>query len=242
MELKGQEDDLADLAHWTTGNPVKVTGVNGHYELLMPFAVVGFDYKTVKVHAEQYVAALNGLGAVFERAFRKVELIPGMYSVDEHGARHDVVVSLVGVESARVRVGRINALVDGKTGPDPTLGMAEPYLKVAVASSDIDAALRLLGRGDPTWSELYVVFELAKAASGDELVAKGWASENELTRFGHTANNYTALGLQARHGPSRHLPPRNPMTYDEALELMRATVAAWLRDEVNKPLRAGIST
>lgn len=230
-ELSGDEADLEDLVHWTRGNKIAVRKLKLHYELVMPFDDVGLDYKTVKLLAAEYLAALNGIGAVQEPAFQAVSLIPGLNTIEADGTRRDVIVTVIGSESRRGRTGKITVRVDGQVEPDPSEGMAGKQVTLALANKDLEAALQLLGRGSPTWSELYVVYELANTACSGRIEKSDWASAKELIRFRRTVNNYRTLGLQARHGPSNDEPPSNPMDHQDAIGLLRQVVGAWLRSE-----------
>lgn len=64
-------------------------------------------------------------------------------------------------------------------------------------------ALTLVGRPSPSWSELYLIFELVEANVGGRMFADGWIGRTEANLFTRTANSYTALGMAGRHGKDR---------------------------------------
>jgi len=80
------------------------------------------------------------------------------------------------------------------------------------------------------WSELFVVYELVKSnARGGQMFKLGWIRKADEKRFRITANSRTALGRDARHGRDSGQTPSNPMTQPEAITIIRALAAGWLR-------------
>jgi hypothetical protein len=92
-------------------------------------------------------------------------------------------------------------------------------------------AIATLGREDVRWHDLYHVFEIVRAEVGDEICAQGWATKADVNRFKHTANDRGTIGREARHGHRRWNPPANPMTFDEARNLIHGIVRSWLRSK-----------
>jgi hypothetical protein len=69
---------------------------------------------------------------------------------------------------------------------------------------------------DETDAELGPRIKAAGKKQGEKVVvARGWASQAQLDRFGHTAHDATA-GDAARHGVQRNKPPANLMSLAEA--------------------------
>jgi hypothetical protein len=64
-------------------------------------------------------------------------------------------------------------------------------------------ALVIIGRPNLTWSELYLLFELVQAEVGGEMFDLGWISRRDADLFTHTANNYSALRSNGRHGKDK---------------------------------------
>jgi hypothetical protein len=57
----------------------------------------------------------------------------------------------------------------------------------------------------------------------------GWISRNDADLFAHTANSYSTLRSDGRHGKDIGGPPVNPMQHGIALTLVCGLVVAWLR-------------
>lgn len=73
---------------------------------------------------------------------------------------------------------------------------------------------------------LYRVYEIVKTRA--DIVANGWASENDLSRFTHTANHPALGGPDARHArlPSSTQP--RSVSLGEAIALIECVLTAWL--------------
>jgi hypothetical protein len=237
MELTGHTLDLEDLKHWTADNPISVVKAEKRYDLVMPFGVVGTYHEEVRKRAGTYMVALNGIGAVFGDAYAGVELSGGMYTIDETGQRRDAFLQIQGA-SMRIRGGRVSLAVNGQSMSDPTRGLAAPFLAVAEGTTAARDALQIIGRPLPSWSELYVAYELDEANSGGgEMIKAGWIGEDELNLFRRTVNNYNTLGVHARHAKSEWVAPANPMTHPQAVALIRRLVGAWLKCQIGNHRR-----
>jgi len=89
-------------------------------------------------------------------------------------------------------------------------------------------ALRLRNADNLDWVDLYRLYELIENDVGRPMHQLGWASRSELDRFARTANSVAAAGDKARHGVERTHPPRKPMTFSHARELIDRIMKAWL--------------
>jgi hypothetical protein len=237
-ELTGHEIDLEDLAHWTSGNAYRVLKASvkelpDKYHLRLPISLVGMDHKEVRQRAEQVMVTLNGLGAMLVRTFEGVQFSNAMNTVDGSGQRRDVVVSVQGT-SIRTAMGRLNAITNGQAIADATKGVAAQILAEADGSDAVHDALILVGRLTPTWSELYVAYELVETNDASPMYSDGWAEKAALALFKRTANSRTALGVHARHGEEATEPPPKPMAHEDAVGLIRTLVYRWVSYRIEK--------
>lgn len=63
-------------------------------------------------------------------------------------------------------------------------------------------------------------------SKGVNLKDIGFPKKGAVNDFTHTANNYQALGLRARHGSTGHEPPKVPMTIPDAQKLLTDIIKA----------------
>lgn len=226
VELRGHAFDLEDLVRWTKGNSRHVAqkrepSGNDIFELVLPISDVGIDHEEAYEAAVTTLEALNGIVGVFANStFEGATLAGTMYCIDADGTRRDAVVrpAMVGL---RIRGFAPTVTVGGK---DSSVGTAAAMLQEAEASLDVRNALLLVGRRKPTWSELYVAFEIVQHDVGSKVT--DWAPNHGV--FTATACNYQVLGANARHGPQNRASPKKSMDYDTALDLVRGLVKSWV--------------
>jgi hypothetical protein len=240
VPLEGHAFDVEDVPLWLAGGELHAVVMDG--ETCLSFPAKGVDEDMVLDRAEQLLAALNGIASLLDPSHRPLTCSTKFYAIDGSGQRVGTTIA-VGCGEVRAKGGAVGLSVNGVLGPDHRSGAALPFLAAAEASREAADALTLIGRRRPTWSELSVVREIVYEASAKKMIKLGWISEADDERFTHTANNRRVLGIEARHGHANWKPPKNPMSYDEALMKVRTLVANWLRSPLSpSAARQGIAT
>jgi hypothetical protein len=230
VPLKGATPDLEDLPIGLAGSSVTVVKREDKYFLQLPTSVAGTTYERVGEHAVDLVAIINGVASVCIQGYRPIEIEGGaLYGLDQHG---DVMHTVMQVNPAELRLkGNLTTvLINGGAQPDSRSGSLSSFLTQALHNRAKANALTLVGRLSPTWSELYVAYELVQSHAGSRMITDRWISESDATLFKRTACNYNVLGVMARHGDPRFDPPDEPMQHQTAVALMRSLVKAWLQD------------
>lgn len=112
---------------------------------------------------------------------------------------------------------------------DPATG----WIKSAISNPTVVKALRLHGAGSRDWVDLYRLYEVIEGDIGGikKVASLGYATEETLRRFKHTANSPSAIGDDARHGKESTQPPNNPLPLHEARSIIEAILHAWLREK-----------
>ena len=57
----------------------------------------------------------------------------------------------------------------------------------------------------------------------------GWISQRDAVLFNRTANSFSVLGIDARHGTDVGQPPADPMPLSKARALVVGLVDSWLQ-------------
>lgn len=227
VKLKGHVFDLESLLLYLDGSTVSVVRREKDYFLLLSTDVTGPTYEGVAALALEYVGLINGAASAFIESYRPVELVgDALYGVDASGQITNTVVQ-IGTAELRCKAGQIGVLMNGVAQPDPRKGSMGAILREATMHPAKADALTILGRQMPNWSELYLVFELVEANVGTRMYDEGWITRSEAKLFSRTANSYSALGREGRHGKDRGDPPEDPMQQSVAVRLMRSLVAKW---------------
>ncbi len=229
VPLNGHAFDIDDLPVYLDGSPVTVIKRTEKYYLLLSEEVAGESYESVLAVAARYLALINGAASLLINGYRPIELEGGAFhGLDEHGEFTQTVVP-VGTTEIRCKLGQVTISIGGTPEPDDRTGSMNLFLKHATGNQAKADALAILGRPSPSWSELYLAFELVEANVGRQMFTAGWIGKTEATLFTRTANSYTALGTSGRHGKDRGVPPTEPMEKHVALDLVRRLVASWFR-------------
>jgi hypothetical protein len=182
------------------------------------------DPDAVRCNAVKLLSLVNGAAQLVLREFEPVELGEAVDWVHPNGRlkrrlRETIVL--------RIRSGSQVSVDEGNRA----LGKAiQDYMTVARQDARFADVLRIWGSRHPhSWDTLYKLKEKIEAAVGlTQIVQRGWATESELRRFGHTANSYAVLGDSARHGVQTSQPPPSPMTCEEAQQLVERLIRSWL--------------
>lgn len=93
------------------------------------------------------------------------------------------------------------------------------------------SVIQALGLQGVTWASLYVVYEWIKSQGATDKImddlATGWAN-----KFTGTANHPALTGPAGRHGKASGVPMKNPMSLEQAEELVLEAVRWFLRARV----------
>jgi hypothetical protein len=227
VPLAGHKFDLEDLPRWFAGEEVRVAPHEDGFALVIPTAVIGDGYDLVYSFAEERVRLVNGVGRLLNPKFRPVSLVSKVLGVDSAGTVCHMVIA-AGAAEIRVKAGSVRVVRGTDVQPDPAEGLATPLMRAASRARRAHDALAIVGRQNLTWSELYLLFELVEAEVGGEMHRRGWISEADAGLFTHTANSYSALRSEGRHGKERGRPPSTPMQHAVAMQRVSALVLAWL--------------
>ncbi len=228
IPLVGDHFDLEDLPLWLAGQGVHVAERDGAFELVIPVGIIGNNYEPVRAFAEEQLDLINGVGRLLGQGFRPLSLADKLFGIDAAGTVVHTVLA-VGTAEMRVKAGSVRAIVGGKVQPDPREAAASPLLRAASLSPRACDALTIVGRPTLTLSELYLLFELVQADVGGQMFDRGWVSRADANLFTYTANSYSTLRRDGRHGKDRGNPPAQPMLRGVATKLVCRLVLAWLR-------------
>lgn len=226
VDLRGDPFDLDEWVKWLEGSEFTVSAHCGTYRLTSGRFEDLEDPDRVKCVAEELMEIGNGLGRLFWSEYRPVA-VGNVRFTDEGGAEK---VFLTGREVSRSR-DKVSAEVissDGTVQSDPSVGAIARLLPLTRDSEPVRRALLFLARRDLRWNDLYRAWEVVREAVGDDRFSRGWITRRADNRFKRTANSFTILGLESRHGHMRHAPPEDPLGFVEAKALVLRLVLLWV--------------
>ena len=228
IELQGHSFDLEDLPLWMSGEEYQVVREEDSFYLDIPAASLGPAPEPILPFAQDLIEQVNGIGSLLNPSFRLLTVVNKVLGLNAEGQVISTSIQVGGAE-LRVKAGMPGMAVNGVVQPDPRLGSASPLLRAAREYSRAKDALVILSRPSLTWSELYLLFELVEGDVGGKMFDLGWVAKGDADRFTRTANSYSALGSDGRHGKDRGQPPPIPMPKQYASGLVKTLVLAWLK-------------
>jgi hypothetical protein len=227
--LSGDTLDLDALVESLSSDDLRVSRVGETYYLRSAdFDVLPPSEATsVERRATEIVRVLNGALRVYLGSHDPVA-VGGVSLVAETGA----IQHFFSLTPAETRDRAVPLTIIGGSERDVVRSDVEASSRLGLVREDVERALRIFGREDVDWRDLYFVFEIVEASAGGRMFREGWITRDEARRFTHTANSPAVLADEARHGhePSSQ-PPSNPMAFGEAKEAVRLLLASWLRAE-----------
>ena len=230
VPLKGDVFDMEDLPLYLDGSQVTVAKREDKYFLLLPVEVVGDSYELVTESATSYLSLINGAASLLIDGYRPVSLEGGVFhGIDEQGNISQVVVP-VSTAEIRCKLNGGTISINGELQPDHRTGSLNLFISNATGHQAKADALVLLSRSSPSWSELYLVYELVESNVGSRMFTDGWIGKAKAAQFTRTANSYTALGAAGRHGKDSGAPPAKIMEKHSAELLIRSLVASWFQE------------
>ncbi len=113
----------------------------------------------------------------------------------------------------------------------------EEWTALSKEDEKVQKVFVLFGNNDHRWDDLFKIFEIVESDVGGKMVSNGWITKYQKEKFTNTANSSTAIGVEARHGHSKHAPPKNPMTKGEAIDVISTLLKRWLRQKADTKIK-----
>ncbi len=174
--------------------------------------------------AAELLVRINGAARL---AFPSFEPVSVGHVYRENEAGKEIYV----YEEALVRSREKASVVVSSTGEPKEVEPAplDPWIACAKRDRAVNKVLRLLALPNVGWHELYKILEVVEDEGASDLIGGPQIPKSEISRFTQTANSYLALGDAARHARERVPPPPNPMTPDNARDLILRLARLWVQ-------------
>ncbi|HWD00553.1 MAG TPA: hypothetical protein VG456_27540 [Candidatus Sulfopaludibacter sp.] len=221
VTLNGQTEDLKVLSALQSTD-WHVVCQDGTYYLTSALLDLARDADDALQFAREIIPIINGAAQIYLANFEPVHLGGAAIILHDDGTKQ-VAQSIAG----RARIRHSVPPADIKSAPPLDTWMATAY-----KDPYIEKALNLWGSLEHNWRNLYLVLEVMVDTASDlsAFLAQAWLPDKSgIELFRRTANNFRALGPDARHGTEQYKPPPKPMALPDARILIRRTLQAWLR-------------
>lgn len=231
VPLEGHKFDLEELPRWFTSPDLEVIEEEGNYYLKSNEFNSFSESSEVRERAEELLQDINGAAKIYSSEYRPIN-IGSLIKIDENGIRHHYkeVKETINVRGkGYVEVTKADTSEGGQESRE--IIPVESWVAKAKQDRIIKKVLRFWSTEKISWFNLYNILEAIEEDIDCEVHEKGWASNNEVNRFTHTANCYSVLGLESRHGRDFE-PPSKPIDLSDAISLIRKITNNWLREKL----------
>jgi len=227
VELKGDKAELEYLSKLPSLQRWKVTEQGGKYYLKYIALESPTDVYDVLADASSIIDIMNGVTRLVFRSSQGAK-VTGISQVEKNGKPPTQYIMLPFIPSEE-RFG-IPAIRTGQELPEEASTPGSKWIKLAQEDEQVTKALELYGGLQPNWKNLYMVLEAIEddVCGEGRLLKNNWAPEAQIRLFKQTANNFLALGREARHGTKTFKPPKKPMSLEEAQSLIKNILRKWL--------------
>jgi hypothetical protein len=229
VQLTGDELDLEELpVLFASGDPTIIKDGHAYYLVSSAFERLN-DADDVRRAATEFIEIINGLSRTIQPEYQP-SAVDTVVREGEDGPKQILAFSSAKV-TARAKLKFRVTRGNGTQDPDPNEGRLTGQFLVARQYEPIQRALAFVNRKELTWNDLYRAAEVVQEDVGGQMYNMGWISEKVFSRFTGTANSFSVLGRDARHGRDRTQPPPNPMPFEEARALVFRLLAQWIESK-----------
>jgi len=225
--LVGGSWELTEIALHFTGD-IRVRHEADGWELTATRFDEADEATVVRTLAGEMLALMNGVARL--RLDRPDPISLGNVRRYREDASYDAWV-FPEPARAKARMGTPTIMVNGVTVSPRSW---EPDIELAVRDIRVQAVLAFLA-AEPTWHSLYAALDTVlkdRRTKGRAGVLRwGDVSDADLQDFTSTANSFSAVRAEARHGPGYEA--RRPMTLEAGEDLVGRIVERWL-DELRR--------
>jgi hypothetical protein len=113
--------------------------------------------------------------------------------------------------------------------------LAEHWLELASSDEHVKTVFEYVA-DELNWQNFSNILDTVEGSFGgkrnlNKLKAKNWVDKKLIDRFTGTANNRRTAGSKSRHGLFNQKPYSDPITFEEAYNLVRTVLGEWLGEK-----------
>lgn len=217
VKLIGQEIDLKKASEYFKTNQFSVSKFNDEYFICSDKFDDTKDTNIISKIANDFLEKINGILKLKFQGFNLIELNSLFVFEDENGISK--------VAAMRTTMSGRGDLAAKANNTDEEI---EHQIKKTeeLINNPIASEIFHFYSQPTSWINLYKVYEIIRDNIGDKRIIE-ILTKTELSRFTGTAQSKQQIGDDARHASVKYPGHSQPMTIDEANELIKKLVTKW---------------
>jgi hypothetical protein len=222
VKLIGQEIDLKKASDYFKTDQFSITKFENEYFICSDKFNDTKDTNTVSGIADSFLEKINGILKLKFQGFNFIALDSLFVFEDEQGISK--IATMLTTLSGR---GDLTAIANNT---DEEIENQNNQIEGLINNSIATEVFHFYSH--PTsWINLYKIYEIIRDNIGDKRIIQ-ILSKNELSRFTGTAQSREQIGDDARHASKKFLGHSQPMTIEEANDLIKKLITKWVEASI----------
>lgn len=229
VALTGNADDLEDLSEIFCSPELRIVREEDRYLLESSSFDDCLDSTSLKIETDKLLASINATKTLVLSVSEPIRRGP-LHQIDENGNRHIFTeTTLTGKFSILSRIPDISA--HGTAEELPMNQFMPKWIPLIDSYEKVRRAFDLVNHDFNSYVGLYKIIEVVREDNYTPVMRCG-EFYNEIDRFKQTAESYGAIGKDARHAHSKFIKPEDPMTINQARNLVSKILQMWLNSKI----------
>jgi hypothetical protein len=217
IKLSGHEFDLKKATEYFKTDHFSIAKIEDEYFICSNNFNDTKDTNIISKIADDYIEKINGILKLKFKSYNPITLDQLFVFEDENGTSKIAAMSAVIKGRGDLTANTINSAEELENKKLAT----EVLLNNSVASEVFHFYSQ-----STTWINLYKIYEIIKDNIGQKNV-EAILTDKQLSRFTGTAQSKLQIGDEARHAAKKFIGHIDPMTINEANELIRKLILVW---------------
>ena len=218
VKLSGHEFDLKKASKYFKTDQFLITKIADEYFICSEKFNDTNDINIVSKIADDYLEKINGILKLKFEIFNPIAL-DYLFVFEE--------------ESGISKIAAMRAAINGRGGLTANVNNTAEELEnqkkkteVLLSNSKASEVFHFYSQAT-TWINLYKIYEIIRDDIGDKKIIS-ILTKHKLSRFTGTAQSKKQIGDDARHASNKYQGHADPMTIEEANELVKKLIIEWV--------------
>lgn len=217
VSLQGDTDTLKMVSDHLEESHVSIYLEDDKFYLRFPEMKILMKFENVRQIIKNHIETINGAVKLALGAYEPINVDETFFQYEDGGRYVSTTFDL------KIKT-YDNRSVETKKD---LLVPISKWIELSKKDEKVKLVFRLLVNDSISWSGLYKIYELIKKDENTDSFAS--VNKEALKLFSKTANNYNAVGFDARHALDYRHPPKKKMSLNEARDIINMLIKDWIK-------------